>query len=80
MASRVEEPMPADLSGMSAAELLIMAEEQGAVFSLPGPGRVSIDYFGTSTPVSLPLREALQEHKEEVIAALEQRMERGEAL
>ncbi len=78
--SRVEEPMPSELSGMSAAELVILAEGRGAVFSLPGPGRVSIDYFGTSTRISPNLRQALQEHKEEVIAVLEQKMEGGEAL
>ncbi len=62
-----------NLSGLSAEELIVVAERQGAVFGLPGPGRVSIDYFGTNARISPDLRKALQEKKEEVISVLQRR-------
>ena len=67
------EETPEALSEESAQVLVELAETQGAIFTLSGPDSVSINYFGTISPIFPILADALREKKQEVIGFLEER-------
>ncbi|MFQ6026939.1 MAG: hypothetical protein ACE5Q6_05415 [Dehalococcoidia bacterium] len=65
--------VPIALMAKSAEELIALAEELGATFSIPGPGRVQVDHMDDTSRVPPELMAALRSKRPAVIAILEQR-------